>query len=71
MYEGRIKHLEQLHSDLNKRIDDMERNHPHVDEVHVHEWKKQRLHVKDELSKLRRLQHESMSREMDDWPDDR
>lgn len=71
MYEGRIKHLEQMHSDLDKRIDDMERNHPHVDEVHVHEWKKQRLQIKDELSKLRRLQHESIGREMDEWPDDR
>lgn len=72
MYEGRIKHLEQLHYDLNKRIDDMEKNHPHVDETHVHDWKKQRLRIKDELSRLRRLQHEAtMSRELDDWPDDR
>lgn len=72
MYESRIKHLEQLHADLDKRIDGMEQNHPHVDVVHVQNWKKQRLHIKDELSRLRKLQFEfDRSREMDDWQDER
>ena len=72
MYENRIKHLEEMHYSLDKKIDDMEKNHPHVDEVHVHEWKKQRLHIKDEISRLRRLQFEATAgRETDEYYDDR
>ncbi len=69
-YAGRIKHLEDLHSKLNKEIDDMEKNHPHVDESRVAEMKKQRLAYKDELSRLRRLQWE-WEHERVDFDDDR
>lgn len=72
MYENRIRHLTEMHEVLDKKIDNMEKNHAHIDEIHVQEWKKQRLHIKDELSKLYRLQYEaSMSREDAEWHDDR
>jgi len=58
MYEGRIKHLEELHRILDKQISDMLRNHPHVEESKVAEMKKQKLQYKDEISQLQRLQWE-------------
>ena len=58
MYEGRIKHLEEMHRVLNKQIDDMERNHPHVDITKLAEMKKQKLLFKDEIAKLNKLQWE-------------
>jgi hypothetical protein len=58
MYEGRIKHLEELHRILDKQISDMLRNHPHVEESKVAEMKKQKLQYKDEISRLQRLQWE-------------
>lgn len=57
-YRGRIKHLEEMHQTLNKQIDDMERNHPHVEETKLANLKKQKLQVKDELSRLNKLQWE-------------
>ena len=36
----------------------MEKNHPHVEETKVHDMKKKRLQILDELSKLRKLQWE-------------
>lgn len=57
-YRERIKHLEQLHKQLNEEIDKMERNHPHVQELKLHDMKKQRLSYRDELSRLNRLQWE-------------
>ena len=72
MLENRIKHLEQLHRDLDKKITDLDVNHPHVDENHLHDMKKQRLAIRDELSQLRRKLHEMTSgRETEDWSDDR
>ena len=55
-YQGRIKHLEESHRDLNKRIDDMERNHPHVNIDILAEMKKKKLMLKDEIAKLHQLQ---------------
>jgi len=39
MYEAKIKQLEESHKVLNKQIDDMERNHPHVEEAKLSEMK--------------------------------
>lgn len=58
MYEGRIKHLEEMHRVLNKQIDDMERNHPHVEESKLADLKKKKLQSKDELARLKKLQWE-------------
>lgn len=56
MYENKIKHLEEMHKVLNKQIDDMERNHPHVAVDNLASLKKQKLHLKDEISRLNKLQ---------------
>lgn len=57
-YKGRIKHLEEMHKLLDKQINEMQTNHPHVDEVHLAELKKKKLQIKDEISRLNRLQWE-------------
>lgn len=57
-YKGRIKHLEEMHRLIDKQINEMQVNHPHVDEVHLAEMKKKKLHLKDEISRLRKLQWE-------------
>ena len=56
MYETKIKHLEEMHKVLNKQIDDMERNHPHVATDNLASLKKQRLALKDEINKLTKLE---------------
>ena len=56
MYENRIKHLEEAHHILDKRIDNMERTGVFEDE-NIHELKKQRLLLKDEIAILKRKQH--------------
>lgn len=57
-YKGRIKHLEEMHRLLDKQIDELQINHPHVDESHLAELKKKKLSVKDEMSRLVKLQWE-------------
>lgn len=57
-HKARIKELEYLHRQIDAEIDKMERNHPGVEEVKVHDMKKQRLAYRDELSRLRKLQWE-------------
>ncbi len=57
MYENRIKHLEEMHRILDKKIDVMEKTGTFEDNQ-LHEMKKQRLLYRDELAKLRRLQHD-------------
>jgi hypothetical protein len=57
-YKGRIKHLEEMHRLLDKQIHELQDNHPHVDESYLAEMKKKKLVVKDEISKLTRLQWE-------------
>lgn len=69
-YRERIRHLEQLHEELDREIDKMEKNHPHVEEVRVHDMKKKRLQYRDELSRLRKLQWED-DHERVDFDDDR
>ena len=56
MYEAKIKQLEESHRVLNKQIDDMERNHPHVQEAKLAEMKKKKLLIKDEIARLNKLQ---------------
>lgn len=56
MYKAKIKQLEESHRVLNKQIDDMERNHPHVEESRLAEMKKKKLLIKDEISRLNKLQ---------------
>lgn len=69
-YRERIRHLEQLHEAIDREIDKMEKNHPHVEETRVHDMKKQRLLYRDELSRLRKLQWEE-DHERVDFDDDR
>ena len=57
-YKGRIQHLEEMHKLLDKQINEMQTNHPHVDITHLAELKKKKLQIKDEISKLNRLQWE-------------
>jgi hypothetical protein len=56
MYKAKIKQLEESHKILNKQIDDMERNHPHVEEARLAEMKKKKLLIKDEIVRLNKLQ---------------
>lgn len=56
MYKAKIKQLEESHRILNKQIDDMERNHPHVEEARLAEMKKKKLLIKDEIVRLNKLQ---------------
>ena len=57
MYENRIKHLEEMHRILDKKIDVMEKTGTFEDNQ-LNEMKKQRLLYRDELAKLRRLHHD-------------
>jgi len=58
MYKQKIRELTEAHRILNKQIDDMERNHPHVDITNLGEMKKKKLQYKDEISRLEKLQWE-------------
>jgi uncharacterized protein YdcH (DUF465 family) len=58
MYKARIEHLTEAHRVLNKQIDDMERNHPHVETAVLADMKKRKLLLKDELARLNKLQWE-------------
>ncbi len=55
MYENRIKHLEEAHRALDKKIDTLEKNGLYED-LHLEELKKQRLHLKDEIAMLQAKQ---------------
>jgi hypothetical protein len=61
MYETRIRHLENVHADLDNRVDVMEKNNVFEDRQ-LSELKKRRLSVLDELRVLRRQQHEHNQR---------
>lgn len=58
MYKEKIKHLEEMHRVLNKQIDDMERDHPHVEVSKLADMKKRKLQLRDEISRLNKLQWE-------------
>lgn len=50
-YTGRLKHLEEAHELLDKRIDTLEKTGVYED-LQLEEMKKQRLILKDEIAKL-------------------
>lgn len=60
MYENRIKHLEESHRMLDKRIDEMEKT-GHFDDLTLETLKKQRLHLKDEIVIMKRKQQKEES----------
>jgi uncharacterized protein YdcH (DUF465 family) len=68
VYENRIKHLEEMHRVLDKQVDGLEKTGNFSDDQ-LSNLKKQRLTIKDELVKLRRLQWEH-DRETLDYDDD-
>ncbi len=55
MYENRIKHLEEMHRVLDKKIDTLEKNGLYED-LKLEELKKQRLLYKDEIAILKAKQ---------------
>jgi uncharacterized protein YdcH (DUF465 family) len=55
VYEHRIKHLEELHRVLDKRIDGMESTGVFEDTT-LEVLKKQRLHLKDEIGLMKQKQ---------------
>lgn len=57
MYEQRIKHLEELHRVLDKRIDGLEKTGVFEDAT-LEVLKKQRLHLRDELVIMKHKQEE-------------
>lgn len=57
-YHGRIKHLEETHRVLDKKIDGLESTGKFEDGELVR-LKKHRLIIRDELNRLRREQHEA------------
>lgn len=58
MYENRIRHLKEMHRVLDHKINDHEKNHPGTEHNQVTEWKKQKLKLRDEISRLEKLQWE-------------
>lgn len=58
MHENRIKHLEEGHKVLDKKIHGLEATGVYEDE-NLHSMKKQKLLLKDEIESLRRKQKEN------------
>lgn len=69
MYTNRIKHLKELHSQLDTLVDRAERDGVYND-TDLNNMKKQRLQYRDEISRLTRLQWED-EHETVDFEDDR
>ncbi len=69
MYENRIKHLEESHRVLDKKIDTLEKNGLFED-IKMQELKKHRLLLRDEIAILKRKQWEH-DHETVDFDDDR
>lgn len=61
MYENRIKHLEESHRVLDKKVDEMERS-GHFNDNELADLKKQRLHLRDEISILKNKQQLSQNK---------
>lgn len=70
MYKAKIQHLEEMHRVLNKQIDDMERDHPHVEVEKLTDMKKRKLQLRDEIGRLNKLQWEYEHEHLD-YGDDR
>ena len=63
--QNRVRHLEEEHAQLDKRIDGMESTGVFEDAT-LEVLKKQRLHIKDELVKLKlNIAHELGAKEND------
>ncbi len=69
MYKHRIKSLEESHRALDNQINTMEKTGNFKDEV-LSEMKKKKLAIKDEISRLTKLQWEH-EHERVDFDDDR
>jgi uncharacterized protein YdcH (DUF465 family) len=67
MYKNRILHLTESHRLLDNQINEMEKTGNFKDEV-LSEMKKRKLAIKDEISRLTKLQweHEHESVDFDD-----
>ena len=61
-YDHRIKHLEAEHQKLDDIIDKLERADNYND-VELHQLKKKRLHVKDEIEQTKRKKEANESAE--------
>ena len=57
MYEKRIAHLEEAHRVLDKKINGLEKTGVYEDE-NLHEMKKQKLFLKDEIANLKMKQQD-------------
>lgn len=57
-YKNRIAHLEEQHHQLDKKINQLIRDGKFEDNE-LHEMKKEKLHLKDEIAKLERLIRET------------
>lgn len=69
MYKNRILHLTESHRLLDNQVNEMERTGNFKDET-LSELKKKRLAIKDEISRLTKLQWEH-DHERVDFDDDR
>lgn len=67
MLANRIRHLEKEHERLDKEIDTLEKIGRFSD-MQLNNLRKQRLHIKDELTRLRRQEYEERQRV--GWDDD-
>lgn len=68
MYEHRIKHLEEMHHALDKQVETLERTGVFGDD-RLHNLKKERLRIKDEIAILKKKQWEH-DHETIDFDDD-
>lgn len=50
--DARLVSLSEKHRELDRRIDE-EQERPTADPLKIAEWKRQKLHLKDELERLR------------------
>lgn len=51
-WHNRLKHLEEAHHALNKKIDGLEKTGV-FDDIELETLKKQRLHLKDQIAKIK------------------
>lgn len=68
MYKSRIERLERKHRELHQRIDNLEKQF-HED-AQLTTLKREKLAIKDEISRLQRLQFEH-DHDYIDWDDER
>lgn len=69
MYTKRIEYLEESHRVLDKHITDLQ-NSGNFDDEKLSELKKKKLQLKDEISRLRKLDWEEQNERVE-WDDER